>query len=575
MRPKVMASPRRSSLAGREREYNRNRNGRYANPIQRRRVMSRVATSTDETPKPACFLSRNLRLAGSAVLLCLWWGSLHKALQLDLRSISLHAIAPWPFHDLALSGNTIAALSTALGIIGGCLLLFLACRRREGILRSRKAQQQLLLIEMILSALFYLAILIPVDTPKICSVLYGGVCACAVGNIAIIGGKLETFDNRQVVTVALFGLGADMILAPTFPPLFAHAPLLAAFFSLACVAGLALLNRRLDGGSCPSEKTTWIAELNRMPVFLAFTLFAYGFVFGAAEVLRGQLSDSSPFGCLSDISSTAIAVIVLTVLFYGRPASVELWSRLRGTVFPLALIGVALMPATAQGSLVVIGGSDLLFYAFLAAICVDVVQLTGIGIALIVANVLFWRALGAFTGMFAILLGGSLQSLSPEILFPPCRAHHCRPIRRDAVDRIRRADPQKLGTAAQARSQAVQRCRRSASLRSSCRHLSTHTSRDAVHHRFSPGASPGRDSGRRERNHSHRSRPHPARLWEARHPLNSRTPSALENSSPRRGEAHQVTLLGRSRAATRYRKLFSSITKSTFDQAVLIISCYC
>lgn len=376
--------------------------------------MSRVATSTDETPKPACFLSRNLRLAGSAVLLCLWWGSLHKALQLDLRSISLHAIAPWPFHDLALSGNTIAALSTALGIIGGCLLLFLACRRREGILRSRKAQQQLLLIEMILSALFYLAILIPVDTPKICSVLYGGVCACAVGNIAIIGGKLETFDNRQVVTVALFGLGADMILAPTFPPLFAHAPLLAAFFSLACVAGLALLNRRLDGGSCPSEKTTWIAELNRMPVFLAFTLFAYGFVFGAAEVLRGQLSDSSPFGCLSDISSTAIAVIVLTVLFYGRPASVELWSRLRGTVFPLALIGVALMPATAQGSLVVIGGSDLLFYAFLAAICVDVVQLTGIGIALIVANVLFWRALGAFTGMFAILLGGSLQSLSPE-----------------------------------------------------------------------------------------------------------------------------------------------------------------
>lgn len=186
--------------------------------------MSRVATSTDETPKPACFLSRNLRLAGSAVLLCLWWGSLHKALQLDLRSTSLHAIAPWPFHDLALSGNTIAALSTALGIIGGCLLLFLACRRREGILRSRKAQQQLLLIEMILSALFYLAILIPVDTPKICSVLYGEVCACAVGNIAIIGGKLETFDNRQVVTVALFGLGADMILAPTFPPLFAHAP---------------------------------------------------------------------------------------------------------------------------------------------------------------------------------------------------------------------------------------------------------------------------------------------------------------------------------------------------------------
>ena len=72
------------------------------------------------------------------------------------------------------------------------------------------------------------------------------------------------------------------------------------------------------------------------------------------------------------------------------------------------------MPATAQGSLVVIGGSDLLFYAFLAAICVDVVQLTGIGIALIVANVLFWRALGAFTGTFAILLGGSLQSLSPE-----------------------------------------------------------------------------------------------------------------------------------------------------------------
>lgn len=326
--------------------------------------MSRVATSTDETPKPACFLSRNLRLAGSAVLLCLWWGSLHKALQLDLRSTSLHAIAPWPFHDLALSGNTIAALSTALGIIGGCLLLFLACRRREGILRSRKAQQQLLLIEMILSALFYLAILIPVDTPKICSVLYGGVCACAVGNIAIIGGKLETFDNRQVVTVALFGLGADMILAPTFPPLFAHAPLLAAFFSLACVAGLALLNRRLDGGSCPSEKTTWIAELNRMPVFLAFTLFAYGFVFGAAEVLRGQLSDSSPFGCLSDISSTAIAVIVLTVLFYGRPASVELWSRLRGTVFPLTLIGVALMPATAQGSLVVIGGSDLLSTRF-------------------------------------------------------------------------------------------------------------------------------------------------------------------------------------------------------------------
>ena len=537
--------------------------------------MSRVATSTDETPKPACFLSRNLRLAGSAVLLCLWWGSLHKALQLDLRSTSLHAIAPWPFHDLALSGNTIAALSTALGIIGGCLLLFLACRRREGILRSRKAQQQLLLIEMILSALFYLAILIPVDTPKICSVLYGGVCACAVGNIAIIGGKLETFDNRQVVTVALFGLGADMILAPTFPPLFAHAPLLAAFFSLACVAGLALLNRRLDGGSCPSEKTTWIAELNRMPVFLAFTLFAYGFVFGAAEVLRGQLSDSSPFGCLSDISSTAIAVIVLTVLFYGRPASVELWSRLRGTVFPLTLIGVALMPATAQGSLVVIGGSDLLFYAFLAAICVDVVQLTGIGIALIVANVLFWRALGAFTGTFAILLGGSLQSLSPEsyslLAALIIAALSAATLWIGSDEQIRK----KLGTAAQARSQAVQRCRRSAPLRSSCRHLSTHTSRDAVHHRFSPGASPGRDSGRRERNHSHRSRPHPARLWEARHPLNSRTPSALENSSPRRGEAHQVTLLGRPRAATRYRKLFSSITKSTFDQAVLIISCYC
>ena len=55
--------------------------------------MSRVATSTDETPKPACFLSRNLRLAGSAVLLCLWWGSLHKALQLDLRSTSLHGIS--------------------------------------------------------------------------------------------------------------------------------------------------------------------------------------------------------------------------------------------------------------------------------------------------------------------------------------------------------------------------------------------------------------------------------------------------------------------------------------------------
>lgn len=233
------------------------------------------------------------------------------------------------------------------------------------------------------------------------------------------------------------------------------------------------------------------------------------------------------------------------------------------------------MPATAQGSLVVIGGSDLLFYAFLAAICVDVVQLTGIGIALIVANVLFWRALGAFTGTFAILLGGSLQSLSPEsyslLAALIIAALSAATLWIGSDEQIRK----KLGTAAQARSQAVQRCRRSAPLRSSCRHLSTHTSRDAVHHRFSPGASPGRDSGRRERNHSHRSRPHPARLWEARHPLNSRTPSALENSSPRRGEAHQVTLLGRPRAATRYRKLFSSITKSTFDQAVLIISCYC
>ena len=236
-----------------------------------------------------------------------------------------------------------------------------------------------------------------------------------------------------------------MILAPTFPPLFAHAPLLAAFFSLACVAGLALLNRRLDGGSCPSEKTTWIAELNRMPVFLAFTLFAYGFVFGAAEVLRGQLSDSSPFGCLSDISSTAIAVIVLTVLFYGRPASVELWPRLRGTVFPLTLIGVALMPATAQGSLVVIGGSDLLFYAFLAAICVDACPANRYRNCPHRGQRAVLESPRCFHRDVCHPAGRQPPIAFARILFPPCRAHHCRPIRRDAVDRIPTSRSAKTG----------------------------------------------------------------------------------------------------------------------------------
>lgn len=374
--------------------------------------MAQAFTDAAKAPKP---LPPAPKLIGATILYCLWWSSLCDIIQFAPTIGVFHALS-LPWSSLEFIGADLSLLLGLIGVIVGCLVLFAAHRRNQGALLARQTQRTLLIVEGILSTLLCLAVFIFGDAPVPTALLYGSICACAVGNVATIASNLEPFDNRQIAAIALCCLGAwGLLFTPLFPMLCSYAAPLATILSLAFLIAAALLLRSSSVEVDTAERTPWIAELNRMPPLLLFTLFAYGFVFGAADALRqSAIPDASLVITLATAGGALIAAIALALLFYGRPASVELWSRLRGSVFPITLVGIALIPASFEGALLVTSGAELLFYAFLATICVDIMQLTGMGATPIVAHMLFWSSLGKLGGALSALATGSPSALAPS-----------------------------------------------------------------------------------------------------------------------------------------------------------------
>ncbi len=153
-----------------------------------------------------------------------------------------------------------------------------------------------------------------------------------------------------------------------------------------------------DGGGAEVEVRTVDA---RTPPPLMAHLVIYGVVFGVLHILEG-LIQTGPFSInLGVFFGCVVTIALLAVLFFAMGNNHELWSKMRSTVFPLALVGYLLIPLASNSdfALAFAEAGNLLYLAFLFLGCCALAHRTAVDMRLVVSRALLYNGLGTIAGV--------------------------------------------------------------------------------------------------------------------------------------------------------------------------------
>lgn len=352
--------------------------------------MGRCSSPNRDSDRTRSTSSRFFRPIAEATLCIVWWECLREIAFVTAEDTRTALDAAGSFSADA------PIVAGWVGAVLGCLWLRGVYRRNGSFLASQAARRSLFAVELALALFGFIVGILPFNTSLASAAIFTAASACIIGNVIILTTRLRCSEIRDIVTIGMACIAVyGLVCSPLLPLLSALFPLSA----IAAIGALAIAGAFLPDWRSRSEieeaagKVSVAAEGYRAPTTLLFSLLAYGFVFGIASLLPNPPS-------ITYVCAAAAAMLILVALFYGRRSNVELWSKLRGTVFPLLIIGLIFLqsgqtPTIAAGALIT---AQLLYFTFLAAICTDIVQLAAISPYPVITKALLWNGLGGIGG---------------------------------------------------------------------------------------------------------------------------------------------------------------------------------
>lgn len=341
--------------------------------------------------------SRSALLAVTASLYWIWWDSFHEAGRFFLSP------------PLAIGGATDASLSylscimRPLGIVLGSLIICFMLRKGKGYLFRNDTLRILFYLELVLHVLFYCALVVLHEGLLAC-VLHCAVSACATFNLVYIALLLNGFSARHLVFIIIACIASYAVvnnLIYSFALFVVPLWLTGIGYAAALFGGFVLCLRFFSPDRIRFESSQRTETAVRTPLPLAVHLLIYGLTFGILHTFSGKVA-SGPFNInMPTFFACLIAIGFLAMLFLRKPGKLEIWSKIRSTVFPLTIIGFLLIPLVPNSdiALSVMESGALLYDAVFLIACVSLMQRTYVDPCTIMAKGLLYKNFGMAIGL--------------------------------------------------------------------------------------------------------------------------------------------------------------------------------
>ncbi len=376
---------------------------------------------------------RGLGSNGMTVLLTLaarlywtWWDSFHEVSRFAYRFFE--ASTPLPLFE---SEVYLSCAMKPLGVVAGCLVVYELVQHlpRDKTLASRNFVMAFLVAQALLHVAYYGLLQYGLRIASFA--LYGAISALVVPAILVIVLAMGGLGERRVVVVIMGALATygicDNVLFPyalavvgvgTLAVGVAYAVVL--FLGAACllrllpeatarfkpaaaadVSGCRTGGCAAGGDDAAPSLPSAVGGTVKTPLPLLFHLVVYGAVFGILHILEGYVQQG-PFSInLGVFFGCLVTIGLLAVLFFVMGNNHELWSKMRSTVFPLAIVGYLLIPLASNSdfALAFTEAGNLLYLSFLFIGCLSLIHRTAVDPRAIVLRAVMYNALGTAVGI--------------------------------------------------------------------------------------------------------------------------------------------------------------------------------
>ncbi|MDO5043319.1 MAG: helix-turn-helix transcriptional regulator [Slackia sp.] len=352
----------------------------------------------------------------AACFALIWWDSFHEIGRL-IFSIEPFRGGETPFFSY------LSCLMQPIGAALGCVVAIICTRKGSDFVTRPWVVAAVFVAEAVLHVSYYASIVFAAALPLAC-VLYCLMSACFSLNMAYFLVVFSRMGTKATVHGVLAGVASMGVVNCLLLSVTAREVPLAVtglIYLAVLFASYAFATKARDAvARCNGAGLTegYERKAGSFPFAPVFHLLTYGVVFGVLHTLSGRLA-AGPFNINIPLAfSCMITVVILVVLFFredeGIGSNTEIWSKMRSTVFPLAVVGFMLVPLVSNGdiALAVIGSGQILYDAILVIACVIVVGRTFIHPVYVAATVFLFRNIGMSVGIAGIAFAGGFELLS-------------------------------------------------------------------------------------------------------------------------------------------------------------------
>ncbi len=353
----------------------------------------------------------------AAIALCAgfywaWWDSFHELTRF------YHLINNTPQISFLFGGTRgLHCVGKPLGIIVGCCL-FIVVLRNSRARNGRSLGKTALLVlgaQTLLLAPF--AYILQHFGPLAAQGIYFVASAAMVVPVVAITCALKPLSTRQCALVIIGALCCYACLNNLLFPLLLQGLsryLVAGFYTVLLAIAWLLARKPLNTLPVPDERL----ERKAFPPWqLVLHLTVYGFVFGMMHIMESRPGREGPYSInLGGFLGCIVAACLFGLLFLRQNASTEIWSKMRSTVFPLAIVGFTLIPLTGSDTFAATfpEAAGMLYLCFLFYASVSLMRRTALDMRLIPGLALLLYSTGEITGV--VCAGFTPQGAMPDYL---------------------------------------------------------------------------------------------------------------------------------------------------------------
>lgn len=325
-----------------------------------------------------------------------WWDSFHEIGRFFMQ-VPLH------LEPLLTRFSSLSCASKPIGVVLGCIVICILLSRSKGFFTSKKLPLVLFIVEVLLHILYYLAVL--AQSYVAACLTYIVISAIFVLSILIVSLQMRGFEKRELVIVVIgsivcFGLFNNLL----FPYFLVTIPLpIISAFYLVILVGAYLLSSRFSPQTLESHEPHRERNVKTPPPLIVHLLI-YGLAFGILHAFGGSLARGPYSVNIAVFFACLVTIACLAFLFLRKNSNLEIWSKIRSTVFPLSIIGYLLLPLVENydAALALTEAGNLLYNALFFLACFSLMQKTFVDPLTIVTKGLLFKNIGIFAGVFGM-----------------------------------------------------------------------------------------------------------------------------------------------------------------------------